>query len=201
MTLPDNLSEAAFNKDLADVVRRYKPRENYNEGMLLLPLKDMHYDTRFNTFHNHPFSRALIRTLSLIGLFVLLIACANVANLLLARATSRQKEMAIRTALGARRSRIIMQLLTESMLLALTGGIVGLFVAMWAADALVALQPRGIPRLDEIGIDTRVLGFTLGVSVVTGILFGLAPAIQISKPDVAAAIKEAKALPGDEQGA
>ncbi|HEX3933775.1 MAG TPA: ABC transporter permease, partial [Puia sp.] len=81
VTLPDNLSEAAFDKDLTDVVNRYKPPVNHNEGMVLLPLKDMHFDTRYNTFNNHPFSRDLIRTLSLIGLFVLLIACVNFVNL------------------------------------------------------------------------------------------------------------------------
>jgi putative ABC transport system permease protein len=156
------------------------PDTNKDKGARLASLKELVVGD----------SRALLWILLGAVSFVLLIACANVANLLLARATTRAKEVAIRSALGASRRQIVGQFLTESLLLALAGGTVGLFVAMWAADALVALQPRGIPRLDEIGIDTRVLGFTLGVSVVTGILFGLAPAIQISKPDVAAAIKE-----------
>jgi hypothetical protein len=117
VTLPDNLSETAFNKDLADVVRRYKPAENYNEGMMLLPLKDMHYDTRFNTFNNHPFSRALIRTLSLIGLFVLLIACMNFVNLSTAQAVNRAREVGVRKVLGGTRPQLFRQFMAETCLL------------------------------------------------------------------------------------
>src|SRR5262245_49596621 len=126
------------------------------------------------------FRTALLVLLAAVA-FVLLIACANIANLLLARATTRMKEIAIRTALGAARGRVIRQLLTESLVLAMAGGIVGLIIAYWGTRTFVAMSPPDIPRLDEVALDGRALLFTTVVSVVTGILFGLIPALQISR--------------------
>ncbi|HVN06192.1 MAG TPA: ABC transporter permease [Bryobacteraceae bacterium] len=133
---------------------------------------------------------------------VLLIGCANVANLLLAKATSRTREIAIRAAVGASRARIVRQLFTESAVLALIAGAAGLLLAKWGSDALVALAPGNVPRLAESGIDAWVLAFTLGLSLAACLLFGLAPALEISRVDLNEALKQgaARVLSGGRSG-
>lgn len=136
------------------------------------------------------FSRPLTVLMCIVG-FVLLIACANVANLLLARATARQKEIAVRSALGAKRSRIISQLLCESILLSVAGGIAGMILAIWLNSYLLSVMPQGTSPLPiHATPDLRVFAFTLLVSVVTGIIFGLAPALQSTKTDVISTLKD-----------
>ncbi len=131
----------------------------------------------------------LIALLVAVG-FVLLIACTNVAHLLLARAAARQKEIAIRSSLGASTGRVMRQMMTESALLAILGGALGVILAVWGLKALIALHPANLPRLDEVHLDFRVLAFTAALSIFTGLLFGLAPALRASRPDLTESLKD-----------
>ena len=186
-----------------NVIARLKhgvPREQAQAEMTAIsarleqqyPDKDLHKSTRLEPTLEAlvgDVRPALLILLGAVG-FVLLIACANVANLLLARAMTRHKEMAIRSALGASRMRVIRQLLTESVILSLAGGALGLVLAVWWSDLLVALGKQNIPRALQVGLDWRVLGFTLLVSVLTGVVFGLVPAIHSSKTELTESLKE-----------
>ena len=172
-------AQAEMDQIAASLAEQY-PATNAAWGVKVIPLHERFVgNIRLN----------VLFLMVAVGL-LLLIACANVANLLLARAATRRKEIAIRAALGARRARVIRQLLTESVMLSIVGGAAGLGLAIWGIDVLISFSPEDLPRLDAISLDARVVIFTLVVSIVTGILFGLAPAIQSSSTHLSECLKE-----------
>jgi putative ABC transport system permease protein len=164
----------------AALIQRF-PRDNRGLDITILSLKERLIA---------PARPALLILLGAVA-FVLLIACANVANLLLAKATDRHREMAIRTALGAHRSRLVRQLLIESLVLAVVGGVLGLMLADWGTDLLLKLTPRDIPRLNEVHIDRWAALFAFGICLLTGLLFGLAPAFHASRVAPQDALRDA----------
>jgi predicted permease len=200
---PGELLPAERNSHYLDVVARLAPGVTLERARGRLeaiarqlgeeyPISNAGFGARADSLHDRiigPVRPSLLLLLGAVG-FVLLIACANVANLLLARASARRREMAVRAALGAGRARLVRQLLTESLLLAAAGGAAGLAVAAWCLEAIRRLGPAEVPRLAEAGIDPGVLLFTGAASVATGILFGLAPALAGGRADLGLALRE-----------
>ncbi len=173
-------------KGIGTRLERLYPDDNRNKNVAVTAMRDrMTGNVRFT----------LYLLLGAVGL-ILLIACANMANLLLAKASSRAREMAIRAAVGASRGRIVRQLITESAVLAAVSGAAGVVLAMWATPALIALAPGNVPRLEQAGLDARVLVFTLGLSLLSSLLFGLAPALHASRVDLNDTLKQGAARGG-----
>jgi putative ABC transport system permease protein len=184
--LKPGVSLASAQTEMAGIAARLEqdnPGTNRNLSVALVGMRDL---------LTKDIRATLWLLLGTVG-FVLFIACANVANLFLARALARQKELAVRTALGASRWRIVRQLLTESLLLSLTGGALGVLLAAWGVPLLLTLSPPNLPRINAVGLNAQVLWFTFVVAVMTGVFFGLAPAWKVARPsapDLNASLKE-----------
>ena len=194
VTLPDKLSATTVDGYLADMVKRYKPEGHRNEGMMLLPLKEMHFDTRFNTFNNHPFSRALIGALGLIGLFVLLIACVNFVNLSTARAVYRSREVGVRKVLGGTRRQLLWQFMAETGLLVLVAVAIACTICGQALpffDRMLGMTP-GWRFVFDPAVGVALLVVVAG----TTFLAGFYPSLVLSGFDPAAAFKSNSAPRG-----
>ncbi|PYT03208.1 MAG: hypothetical protein DMF60_19095 [Acidobacteria bacterium] len=165
---------------IAERLEQSYPDSNQGIGVKVVPLNEQVVGN---------VRAALLVLMGTVGL-VLLIACANVANLLLARSSARQKEIAIRTALGASRGRIVRQLLTEALLISMTAAVAGTLLSLWAIKAMLSLSHENIPRAYEISADVRVLGFTVAIALLTSVIFGLTPALQASKINLSESLKE-----------
>jgi putative ABC transport system permease protein len=180
-----NASLDATQAELSSIAAQLEatyPLQNKGIGARIILLKREMFDETFWT-------AAMICTVAVA--FVLLIACANIANLLLARASSRDREISVRTVLGAGRWKIVRQLMTESLVLALAGGVLGLLLSVWGIRWLVSIMPPDFFFVERIGIDGRVLVFTLAITILSGFLFGLAPALQAARPDLSQSLREA----------
>jgi putative ABC transport system permease protein len=166
--------------NLTNALSQQFPNENKDWGVQLVPLQE----------HLVGKVRPALLILLTTVLLVLLLACANIANLQLARAATRRTEIAVRSAMGASTAAVLQQLFLEGLTLAVLGGLLGLVVAQWSLRLLIALSPSYIPRLDEVGIDGTVLAFTLGIAIVTGVIFGLVPALPALKPDLVGDLRQ-----------